>query len=35
MPTSTVAEVLDYQTRILEWYERYLKSGDKPGVAQQ
>jgi dipeptidyl aminopeptidase/acylaminoacyl peptidase len=35
MPTSTVAEVVDYHARILEWYERHLKSGGKPGVAQE
>jgi dipeptidyl aminopeptidase/acylaminoacyl peptidase len=35
MPTSTVAEVVDYHTRILEWYERHLKSEGKPGVAQE
>jgi dipeptidyl aminopeptidase/acylaminoacyl peptidase len=26
MPTSTVAEVIDYHTRILGWYDRHLKA---------
>jgi dipeptidyl aminopeptidase/acylaminoacyl peptidase len=25
MPTSTVAEAMDYHTRVLEWYDRHLK----------
>ncbi len=29
MPTSTVDEVVDYHTRILAWYDRYLRTDGK------
>jgi dipeptidyl aminopeptidase/acylaminoacyl peptidase len=33
MPTSTVAEVIDYHTRILDWYDRHLKP--RPGADER
>ena len=35
MPRTTEAEVRDYFTRIVDWYDRFLKEDDERTAAEQ